>query len=166
METMRRIAFEMVLRACGFGSLAIFCIMIGLSFHPRLAFQAGGFLTLLMVAILILKAIEAETRDYRRTEMWLYLSEEQRPPKAYAQWASSTVLRAPISALRAGPLWYRSACGCWRCCFPSSAVERQSTSVGPRDITDNLMTLERSGRCDFLIISLSRYRSWATFLRC
>ena len=94
METMRRIAFETVLRACGFGSLAIFCIMIGLSFHPRLAFQAGGFLTVLMVAILILKAVEAETKDYRRTEMWLYLSEEQRPPKAYAQWASSTVLRA------------------------------------------------------------------------
>jgi len=94
METMRRIAFETVLRACGFGSLAIFCIMIGLSFHPRLAFQAGGVLTLLMTMILILKAIEAETKDYRRTEMWLYLSEEQRPPKAYAQWASSTVLRA------------------------------------------------------------------------
>ena len=35
MEDMRRIAFETVLRACGFGSLAIFCIMIGLSFEPR-----------------------------------------------------------------------------------------------------------------------------------
>jgi hypothetical protein len=93
MGHMRRIAFETVLRACGFGSLAIFCIMIGLSFHPRLAFQAGGTLTLLMTLILILKAFEAQTKDYRRTEMWLYLSEEQRPPKAYAQWASSTVLR-------------------------------------------------------------------------
>jgi hypothetical protein len=93
MEHMRPVAFATVLRACGFGSLAIFCVMIGLSFHPRLAFQAGGILTLLMVAILVLKAFEAQTKDYRRTEMWLYLSEEQRPPKAYAQWASSTVLR-------------------------------------------------------------------------
>ena len=25
--------------------------------------------------------------------MWLYLAEEVRPPEAYAQWASSTVLR-------------------------------------------------------------------------
>ena len=25
--------------------------------------------------------------------MWLYLPEEHRPPKAYAQWASATVLR-------------------------------------------------------------------------
>ncbi len=93
MEHMRRIAFQTVLRACGFGFLAIFCFMIGLSFQPRLAFQAGGILTLLMVAILVLKAFEAQTKNYRRTEMWLYLSEEQRPPKAYAQWASSTVLR-------------------------------------------------------------------------
>ena len=87
--TCAEIAYEMVLRACGFGSLAIFCVMIGLSFEPRAAFQAGGFLTLLMTVILILKAYEARTKDHRRTEMWLYLPEERRPPKAYAQWAIS-----------------------------------------------------------------------------
>ena len=75
MEHMRRIAYETVLRACGFGSLAIFCVMIGLSFHPRAAFQAGGFLTTLMALILIFKAREALTKNYRRTEMWLYLPE-------------------------------------------------------------------------------------------
>ena len=48
MEHMREIAFATVLRACAFGSLAIFCVMIGLSFEPRAAFQAGGFLTTLM----------------------------------------------------------------------------------------------------------------------
>jgi hypothetical protein len=90
---MRRIAYETVLRACGFGSLAIFCIMIGMSFMPKLAFQAGGFLTTIMAAILILKAFEARTKDYRRTEMWLYLEKDQRPPAAYAQWASATILR-------------------------------------------------------------------------
>ncbi len=93
MEDIRRIAYETVLRACGFGSLAIFCIMIGLSFQPRAAFQAGGFLTLLMTAILILKAYEAQTKDHRRTELWLYLPEERRPPKAEAQWAVSTAMR-------------------------------------------------------------------------
>ena len=45
MEHMRKIAYETVLRACGFGSLAIFCVMIGLSFDPRTSFQAGGTLT-------------------------------------------------------------------------------------------------------------------------
>jgi hypothetical protein len=93
MEHMRRIAYETVLRACGFASLAIFCVMIGMCFMPKLAFQAGGFFTTLMAAILVFKAHEANTKDYRRTEMWLYLEKDQRPPAAYAQWASATVLR-------------------------------------------------------------------------
>ena len=46
-----------------------------------------------MTVILILKAYEARTKDHRQTEMWLYLAEEHRPPKAEAQWASSTVMR-------------------------------------------------------------------------
>jgi hypothetical protein len=67
--------------------------MVGMSFNPHLAFQAGGFLTMLMTLVLILKAFEARSKPYRRTEMWLYLPKELRPPEAYAQWASSTVLR-------------------------------------------------------------------------
>lgn len=93
MEHMRRIAYETVLRACGFASLGIFCVMTGMSFDPRLAFQAGGFLTTIMAFILVLKAREALTKDYRRTEMWLYVDKDFRPPEAYAQWASATVLR-------------------------------------------------------------------------
>ena len=82
---MRRIAYETVVRACAFASLAIFCVMIGLSFLPRAAFQAGGFLSILMTLVLVLKAREARTKDYRRTEMWLYLPKESRPPQALAQ---------------------------------------------------------------------------------
>ena len=93
MEHMRQVAFETVLRACGFASLGIFCVMTGMSFDPRLAFQAGGFLTTIMAFILILKSREALTKDYRRTEMWLYIDKDFRPPEAYAQWASSTILR-------------------------------------------------------------------------
>ena len=92
-EHMRRIAYETVLRACAFASLAIFCVMIGMSYMPKLAFQAGGFLTIVMSAILVLKAYEARTKDHRRTEMWLYLEKDERPPAAYAQWASAIVLR-------------------------------------------------------------------------
>jgi hypothetical protein len=93
MEQMRRIAFEVVLRACGFGSLAIFCVMIGMSFDPVMAFKAGGFLTTIMAGILIFKGYEARTKSYRKTEMWLYLPKDQRPSETYAQWASSTVMR-------------------------------------------------------------------------
>lgn len=93
MELMRRVAFETVSRACLFGSLAIFCVMVGMSFDPRLAFQAGGTLTMVMALILIFKSREALTKDYRKTEMWLYIPKDFRPPEAYAQWASATVLR-------------------------------------------------------------------------
>jgi hypothetical protein len=92
-EEIRRIAYETVLRACGFASLAIFCIMIGLSFLPRSSFQAGGFLSTLMTLVLVLKAWEARTKDHRRTELWLYLPKERRPPQASAQRTVSTVMR-------------------------------------------------------------------------
>ena len=82
-----------LLRACGFGSLAIFCFMVGLSFEPRIAFQAGGVLTLLMTGILFLKAQEARSKPYRRTELWLYLPEELRPPAASAQQLTSVILQ-------------------------------------------------------------------------
>lgn len=93
MDDLRETAFALVLRACSFASLGIFCLMVGFSFNPRLAFQIGGTLTLLMVLILVLKAFESQTKDYRRTELWLNLPDERRPPKAYAQRASATVLR-------------------------------------------------------------------------
>ena len=93
MDEMRRIAYRTVLRACAFASLAIFCVMIGLSFLPRSAFQAGGFLTMAMTLVLVLKAHEASTKDHRRTEMWLYLPKEDRPPEAVAQRTISTLMR-------------------------------------------------------------------------
>ena len=93
MEEMRRIAYATVLRACGFASLAIFCVMIGLSFLPRSAFQAGGFLSMTMTLVLVFKAREARTKDHRRTEMWLYLPKDHRPPQAHAQQTVATVMR-------------------------------------------------------------------------
>jgi hypothetical protein len=73
--------------------LTIFCIMIGLSFNPTVSFQSGGFLTTVMALILALKAYEARSKPYRRTEMWLYLPENARPPAATAQQITSAVLR-------------------------------------------------------------------------
>ena len=116
MEHMRRVAYETVLRACGFGSLAIFCVMIGLSFEPRAAFQAGGFLTTLMALILIFKAREALTKNYRRTEMWLYLPKEFARPQAMRSGRARPCCARPISPSRYGPPRSRSRCGSWRSC--------------------------------------------------
>jgi hypothetical protein len=93
MDHIRAIAYATVMRACGFATLAIVCVMVGMSFNARAAFQAGGFMTTLMTLILIYKAWEAPTRSHRRTEMWLYLPEEQRPPDGSAQWVVATVMR-------------------------------------------------------------------------
>ena len=93
MDPIRVIAYETVMRACGFGTLAIFCTMVGMSFNARLAFQAGGFLTMLMALILVYKAWEAPSKNHRHTELWLYLPKEQRPPEGHAQWAIATAMR-------------------------------------------------------------------------
>lgn len=93
MEPLRRAAFLTIQRACMFGALAIFCLMVGLSYELRLSLQAGGTLTVLMVVILLYKAHEARTKPYRKTEMWLLIPKELRPPDAYAQRLSATVLR-------------------------------------------------------------------------
>jgi hypothetical protein len=94
MDIIRALAYETVMRACGFGTLAIFCVMVGMSFDASAAFRAGGFLTTLMALILIYKAWEARTKHHRRTELWLYLPKEQRPPdEASAQWAIATAMR-------------------------------------------------------------------------
>lgn len=93
MEHLRLVAYQSVGRACGFAGLAIFCLLVGLSFEPLTAARTGGVLTLLMTAVLLIKARHARTQDYRRTEWWLMLDRNQRPPAAYAQWAAATVLR-------------------------------------------------------------------------
>lgn len=93
MEEVRPIACETVLRACCFGLLAIFCVMIGLSFVPHAAFQAGGFLSMAMTLVLVEKAHKATRKDHRRTEVWLLLPRERRPPAAEAQGIISAIMR-------------------------------------------------------------------------
>ena len=46
-----------------------------------------------MTGVLIYKAHEARSKPYRRTEMWLYLPKDLRPPEASAQQTTSIVMR-------------------------------------------------------------------------
>lgn len=93
MDALRRAAFTSIGRACGFAGLAILCVMVGLSYDPAAAAASGGILSMLVVAVLLLKARWASTGDVRRTEMWLLLDKAQQPPAAAAQWAGATALR-------------------------------------------------------------------------
>jgi hypothetical protein len=55
--------------------------------------RAGGILSLGLTLGLLLKGELALRQDYRRTEMWLLLAHEDRPPKEVAQRLASGVLR-------------------------------------------------------------------------
>jgi len=90
-ETFARLS---VIRGAGFGLLAIVCFMVGLAGMPALSFKAGGVLCLLACFILLLKAEFADRRSYKRTELWLMLDRDQRPPAAIAQQVIGSTLRA------------------------------------------------------------------------
>lgn len=93
MDELRKLAFFTVAKGTAFGLLAICCVMVGFSFLPRLALQAGGVLMLLMTLILLAKAWNIPNANYRKTEMWLLLPDDRRPPETHARWAVTTVLR-------------------------------------------------------------------------
>jgi hypothetical protein len=69
----RRAAETSVGRAVGFGALAIGCVILGLGGYPVLALRVGAACTMLMAVILLLKALQAPSRPFRRTEVWLLL---------------------------------------------------------------------------------------------
>jgi hypothetical protein len=110
-EAVRRAAFESVARACAFAALAIFTFVVGLSFDFGLAMRCGGTLTLVMLGVLLLKAHSAGARDHRRTETWMMIDKQNRPPAETAQWVVGTVLRdtylrfAQMTALTSIAFW-------------------------------------------------------------
>jgi uncharacterized membrane protein YdfJ with MMPL/SSD domain len=99
MEKVRQAAYLSIGRAVGFAGLAIFTVMIGLSFQPVLALKSGGVLLLLLMAVLLLKAQRTAFTDYRRTEAWLLLDGPDRPDAHFAG-------QAMRGALRDACLWF------------------------------------------------------------
>jgi len=93
MEAIENAAFISVGRACGFAGLAVFCMVFGLLFDPVLAARTGGLISLAVAATLALYAHFARTRPYKRTEVWMILRQEERPPKTVAQQLIGEVLR-------------------------------------------------------------------------
>lgn len=93
MDRLKAVAEVSVARASGFGALAIFCTMIGLSGTPILALKIGAILSLAGASVLLFKAQIAQRRPYDRTELWLMLSPADRPQPGYAQFMIGSVLR-------------------------------------------------------------------------
>jgi hypothetical protein len=88
-----------VRRACGFAALAILTVMFGLAAEPYLSLKSGAVLTTLVAAVLAWKTLEAPTRNYKHTELWIML--ERTPEAAHHQ-----VGRMINSTLREVYLWH------------------------------------------------------------
>ena len=87
------VADTVVRRACGFAGLAIFCVMVGLSFAPLACVKAGATLTTLLGVVLAGKAWNAPQRPYRHTELWIALDKRHGLAESYAQRLIGTALR-------------------------------------------------------------------------
>ena len=93
MEKVRQVAYLSIGRAVGFAGLAIFTVMVGLSFDPLMAVRCGGVLLLLLLAALLLKAQRAPFTDYRHTEAWMLLDGPDRPDARFAGQVLAGALR-------------------------------------------------------------------------
>ena len=85
MRRLQEVAWVSIARACGFAALAIGTFMFGLSGDALMSFRAGGILTLITSLILLVRGLQAPTRPYKRTEVWLMLEPKDRPQAALAQ---------------------------------------------------------------------------------
>jgi hypothetical protein len=85
MQRVEELALICVGRACGFAALGIATFMFALCTDPPVCFKAGGILTLMTSAILIVNARQALSTPYKRTELWLLLAPEERPLDTVAQ---------------------------------------------------------------------------------
>lgn len=93
MEELRRVAFQCAGRAFGFALLASSVTMVGFSYDLALCVKIGAVLFALIAALFLLFAQRAPSRDYRNTEVWLWLPPERRPAASHAQWAVTQALR-------------------------------------------------------------------------
>jgi hypothetical protein len=104
METIREASDMSIRRACGFGLLAIWTTMIGLSYEPLLAVRVGAVLVTVMSVVLLIRAWRAPRRPYKRTEVWLILNKKHDLPETRAQQVFGNILRERY-------LWHATVAG-------------------------------------------------------
>jgi hypothetical protein len=111
MERIRHYADISIRRGCGFGFLAIATAMVGTSSEMLLSAKIGATSLTLMSMILVLKAVQAPGRSYKRTEVWILLNHRHDLPEPRAQQVFGSILRdrylwhATVAASIAMALW-------------------------------------------------------------
>lgn len=82
-----------VRRGLGFALLAVGCTMVGFSYDIRLALEVGTGCCLLVATLLFFRALDAPTRDYRKTETWVLLDKKVDMPTDRLQQAIGASLQ-------------------------------------------------------------------------
>lgn len=80
-------------RGCAFAMLAITVAMVGFSFDSVYALKVGAGLALITSLTLLLRAVYAEHKPYKSTELWVLLKPDERPPASAAQQVLSRALK-------------------------------------------------------------------------
>ena len=111
MDRIRYFAELSVLRALGFTGLGLATLLLGLSFDPHLALQTAAIGLAITGVVLVVKALNAAHRNYRRTELWILLGRQIEFPEHRAQQILGTVLRDTYA--RYARLILGGAVGAW-----------------------------------------------------
>lgn len=124
MEELDRIkaaAIQSIGRACLFGLLAIGTTMFALISWPILAFRSGAILSMLMLAVLVMRSELSSRQDYRRTETWLLMGQRHALPESHSARVIQGVLRDTYRrfAVYAATI----AVVCWTLMFLAAALQ-------------------------------------------
>jgi len=93
LEIVRRCAEVSVLRGLGFALLAAGCLVLSFAFDLRLALEVAATCSLLIGVILLIQALRAPTRDYRKTETWILVRKRIDLPPERRQQAIGSILQ-------------------------------------------------------------------------
>ena len=97
MDKISRLARLSVLRAGGFGCLANLMVMMGTAHNPALSMKCGAGGMLLISAIMLLVGQNYHKRKrIQDTEVWIMLTEAERPPAGVARRLIVTAMRGEL----------------------------------------------------------------------
>ncbi len=143
MEAIEHAAFVSVGRAFGFTGLAIVCIVFSFSFAPPLAALIGGLLCMLAAAMFSLYGVTAPRRPYKRTETWLILPRDHRPPAAVAQKLIGGVLRETYLRFARDAMLFAVGLLIFALLLRLMGIEELSVGAGGAGDTSHLPTLPK-----------------------
>ena len=104
-DTVKRYTTLSIARGVGFGSLAVFCFVVGFSGDTVNLLRAAGFGSFLISITLLIKAVNSSQKNYRRTEVWTMLPEHDRPPTEIASRLVTTIRRKVLFQWSLGAAW-------------------------------------------------------------